>query len=116
MFETWLIAFVLTLLVEVPIVAAVARRAEPSLARRVGFGVFASLATHPAVWYVFPDLPIGPWTSLALSEAFAVVVEALFYALAFPRLGRGRAAALAIGANAASFGVGWVATEWLRLF
>jgi hypothetical protein len=66
----WLVAFVLTQLLEMPIY----RRVSGSW--RVAF--FASAITHPIVWFVFPGLgawlPAYAWVLLA--EAFAVAVEA----------------------------------------
>jgi len=59
----WFRAFLVTILVETPIVVALFREAEPRLGRRLAFALFANLATHPAVWFVFPALGLsdGPW-------------------------------------------------------
>lgn len=66
----WLVAFVLTQALEMPIYLRVSR------SLRVAF--FASAMTHPIVWFVFPVLAAWlPWTAVVLlAEAFAVVVEA----------------------------------------
>ena len=45
----WFAAFILTLVIEAPIVAFVLRRVEPDLVRLGIFIVFANLATHLAV-------------------------------------------------------------------
>ena len=52
----WFAAFVLTLVVEAPIVAFLLRRLEPDLRRRRALIVFANLATDPVVWYVITEL------------------------------------------------------------
>lgn len=72
-FEAWALAFALTQLVEVPVYRALA---PVSVARAFGL----SLATHPAVWYVFPLLAthdVLSWTHMVwLAEVFAYLVEA----------------------------------------
>jgi hypothetical protein len=108
--RSWLIAFVMTLGVETPIVAAFYRRAEPRLARRLALIFFANLATHPAVWFIFPRLPLPYVRQVLLSEIWAFGLEIAYYALVFPgpRALR-RAATASIVANAASlaFGYAW---------
>lgn len=110
--RSWLIAFLLTVAIELPVVVALLRVAEPSLRRRAALGVFAQLLSHPLVWFVFPQLPMAPEASLALSELWALGSECVFYAVALPRLRPARALLLALLANGASFGLG----EVLRAF
>ncbi len=103
----WFAAFVLTLAVEVPIVAWLLRRAEPVLWRRVALAVFANLVTHPAVWYVFSQLfVVGTVEYTLAAEAWAIAAEAVFYAVVIRGLGVPRAVVVAVVANGASFAVG----------
>ena len=71
----WLVAFLLTQLVEIPVY-------------RFGAGApwwvaaMASTLTHPIVWFVFPLIPgVDYWPMVALAELFAVVAEALWLRL-----------------------------------
>jgi hypothetical protein len=102
----WFAAFALTVALEAPVVWAILRRVEPSAGRLVALAAFASLATHPVVWFVFPELPPGGWGSTLLSEAWAVATEALFYALALRGLAPARALLASVASNALSFGAG----------
>jgi hypothetical protein len=84
----WLLAFAFTQAVELPIwVAALRRggrregaRSRPTLLVAVLVALGASALTHPVVWFVFPALrpAVGYWPMIALAEAFAVGVEALY--------------------------------------
>lgn len=114
----WLPAFLLTLAVEVPIAAYLLRRAEPDLPRRVLLVVFANLLTHPSVWFVFTQLfLIGTPEYTLAAEAWAIAIEALFYAIAIRGLTPRWAIAVALAANTASFAVGrlagWIGWEVL---
>ena len=116
--STWFAAFVLTLAIELPIVARLLRRAEPDLVRRLVLIVFANLATHVAVWYVFSQLfIIGTVGYVVAAEAWAVGAEAVFFVGAFRGLGPRRALVVALVANGASFVMGRVVGEiWPELF
>jgi hypothetical protein len=98
----WLTAFLITQVVEVPIyLLALARR--PAWQRPLlGFG--ASTLTHPLVWVLTYRLAtlVGFWPAVACTEALAVVVEATYLRV----LGVRDALLWALGANAASFGIG----------
>jgi hypothetical protein len=103
----WFTAFVLTVAVEVPIVLVLLRASEPRLVRVAGLAVFANLATHPVVWYVISQLLlVGTVAYVVAAELWAVAVEAVFYRIAIVELPLGRAALVAVAANAASFAVG----------
>jgi hypothetical protein len=103
----WARAFALTCVIEVPVVVWATRDAEPSALRRVVIAVVGQLATHPLVWFVFPYLPgITGWTSFVASELYATVLEAILYAVAWPRVGTARAFGISAVANAASLAVG----------
>ncbi|HTB60398.1 MAG TPA: hypothetical protein VLC06_21160 [Polyangia bacterium] len=111
----WLRAFGLTLVVELPIAAALLSAVEPRLGRRLAVIALANLATHPLVWFLFPGLALGHGARLALSETWAFLVELAIYLLVWPALRLRRAALTSLAANGASFAVGlacarlWVA-------
>lgn len=120
----WLKAFALTCLVEVPLAAWLFRGARQGPARRVGLAFFANLASHPAVWFVFPTLGLAYNHAVALSECWAVASEAVFYALALdadraapPASARWlRAAGVALVVNGLSFAIGLLVrslTGWI---
>jgi hypothetical protein len=99
----WFAAFLITLTVEAPIVLALTRAADMEIARRFGIIVFAQLATHPLVWFVFPRIVgLRGSTALSLSELWAFVGEATLYALAFRGVTVTRAAAASALANGGS--------------
>jgi hypothetical protein len=102
----WLRAFLFTCAVEIPLAAALFRRAEPRLARRLGFAFFANLASHPAVWFIFPALGLRYGTTILLAETWAFAVEACFFFLAFDEADRAHAAGVSALANGASYGLG----------
>jgi len=105
--EDWLRAFLLTIAVETPIVVALVRGFEPDALRIVILTIFANLATHLAVWYVFSQLfLVGSVGYTAAAEAWAVAAETLFYWAAVRGLPWRRALGIAVVANAASFVVG----------
>lgn len=98
----WLLAFALTLAIEVPIVVAFAPRR-----RRLGTAGIAAcvqMVTHPLAWLAYQHDWID-WWSL---ECAVVIVEGLLYAWS------GRRAAVAIGisllanATSASLGSWWL--------
>jgi len=101
--EDWFEAFVLTLVVETPIVVLVLRRAEPGLARLALIAVFANLATHPAVWFVFTQLfLVGTAEYVLVAEAWAIAVEAAFFVVVIRGVGARRAVTASLLANGAS--------------
>jgi hypothetical protein len=109
----WLVAFCLTLAVEVPIAAWALSRFEPRRPLLVARCAFANLSTHPLVWFAPALLPLRGWWSIAVLELFAWAVEALFYATVFAGLPLRRAAAVSLVANAASLAAGVVLFLWL---
>ena len=114
----WFTAFVLTLAIEIPIAAFLLRRAEPDRLRLVVLIVFANLATHPAVWYVFTQLfLVGTLEYTLAVEAWAIGAEVVFYWAAIRGLPVRRAIGVAVVANAASFLAGRLIGEfWPELF
>lgn len=74
----WLTAFVFTQIVEMGIYVR-AFPIERPLRERLAISFCASGITHPLVWYVIPDatgsLGLSWWTTVAIAETFAVLVE-----------------------------------------
>lgn len=69
-------------------------------------GFFASFATIPYVWFVFPYLAQWPrGVSIIYSEAFAFIVEALFYNL-FLKLDAKKSVMVSAICNLSSFSLG----------
>lgn len=99
----WFYAFAFTQAVEVPLYSRFLD--DRSLATRAAKAFSLSLVTHPFVWFAFPRVPFPNWyVQLAVSEAFAVAVEA-FILHRFGIEGR-RAVLIALFANAMSLGLG----------
>jgi len=103
----FLSAFFLTNLLEMPVAYAVLRGKERT-GRILAVVFLANVITLPFVWFLFPAIIGGYYTSLALSELFAFLFEAAAYALAFRKAGAMRAAGAAVLANALSLAVGLV--------
>ncbi|XXT21252.1 hypothetical protein WME94_06770 [Sorangium sp. So ce429] len=112
----WSRAFALTLLVELAVASPLLGPAEPSRRRRAALVAIANIASHPAVWFIFPALALGATTRLALSELWAVLLEVGVYRLALRDLPALRAVAASALANGASLGLGLLlrsATGWV---
>jgi hypothetical protein len=78
-------------------------------------GTFATLATIPYVWYIFPILfYYSSTTGLLLGEIFAVVVETIVYTL-WLRLPLDKAFMIVLLANLVSYYTGVIVEPW-RLF
>jgi hypothetical protein len=103
----WFAAFLITLAVELPIAAWLLRQAEPNLLRRCALVFFANLLTHPAVWFIYTQLfLVGTPEYVVASEAWAVGLETVFYAVTIRDLAWRRALYVAVAANVASFAAG----------
>lgn len=113
--QHWLVAFVFTQAVEVPIYMLALTRlgGPPRLAKteagpplplplRLFVALAASLVTHPVVWFVWPRLVPDYLTMVLGAEAFAVLTEALLLHLCGLRW----ALPLSLLANGASLGIG----------
>ena len=112
----WFKAFLVTVLVETPLAVTLLRRAEPRLWRRIALVLFANVASHPAVWFIFPELGLPFIPMLVLAEAWAVLSEALLYRLVFEKTDAVEAFGISALANGASFGIGLLlraATGWV---
>jgi hypothetical protein len=115
--EEWFAAFVLTLVVETPIVVAVLRRREPDLVRLALIAIIANLATHPAVWFVFTQLfLVGTPEYVLAAEVWAVVIEAAVYLVVIRGVGARRAVTASVLANGASIVAGLMAGGQLMRF
>ncbi|GAB4202404.1 MAG: hypothetical protein OHK0013_15650 [Sandaracinaceae bacterium] len=100
----WLLAFLLTQLVEVPILAAWLR--PRPLGQRVLLAFGASAITHPILWWALRPLlaPISFEAYVGIGELFAVLVEAAY----LRRLGVEDALLASVTANGASWITGRV--------
>ena len=104
---SWLSAFFVTQLVEVPIYHRAAPTRWGSKRLYVAFG--ASSLTHPIVFFVFPQIAFeNYWTMVSAAEAFAVITEAAYLS----RFGVVRPMTISLCANAASLGVGLLLRHW----
>jgi hypothetical protein len=103
----WFVAFILTVAIELPVVVYLLRTQEPSVPRLVALVLFANLATHPAVWFIFTQLfLVGTPAYVVAAEGWAVAAEAVFYVVTIRGLSLQRAVLAALAGNAASFLIG----------
>ena len=106
----WFRAFVWTLAIEQVVAGWVLRRDVPTL-RRISLIAVCNIASHPAVWLIFPELGAGlGWTrfsTLFVSEVWAFGLEALIYGLFLGRGHARQAAYAATFANAVSLSLGF---------
>jgi hypothetical protein len=99
----WLFAFLVTVAVEAPVVLALTRGSAAGPAKRLALVLFAQLATHPLVWFVFPRLVgLTGRGATTLAELWAWLAEGAFYALVLPDVTPARALAISALANGAS--------------
>jgi len=103
----WARYFALTLVVELGIAVPVLGRRQ-ALGRRAAAVSFAQLISHPVVWFILPELGLGRMSYLLVAEAWALVIELLFYRFAFADLSWSRALAVSALANGASLAAGTV--------
>jgi hypothetical protein len=107
----WARAFAWTLLLEQLAAGFVLRRALPRLGRRFSVIAVANIASHPAVWLIFPELCSGlgcsRTTSLIVSELWAFGLEAWIYWLFLGAPHTRLAIEAAVVANALSLGLGY---------
>lgn len=116
--DLWFRAFLVTVLVEAPIVVLLLRRSEPAWPRALALVLFANLASHPAVWFILSQpLLIGTTEYTLVVESWAVACEAAFYWIVIRGLSVPRAIFVSLAANAASFLAGrLLVTLWPDLF
>ncbi len=105
--SAWFGAFVLTVLIEAPVVWLLVRRREPDVVRLGLLVVFANLATHPLIWFVFTQFFLVGTTEYVLAaEGWAVMAESAFWWATIRGLSVRRALAVGLTTNVASFLVG----------
>ena len=104
----WSHAFAFTLGVELVVATPLLARSGASRARRLAAVAVANIASHPAGWFIIPELHLGNSATLVVAETWAVLLELAIYVLVFPSLGARRAAVVSFAANAASFGLGLI--------
>jgi hypothetical protein len=97
----FLFAFALTLGAELVVAVPVLAPAGSRWRRVAAVGV-AQLATHPAVWFFWPQFGWPRSIYLLVAEGFALVTELLVYRLVFEKLPWSRALAASALANGAS--------------
>ncbi len=104
----YLIALSGTLVIELPLLALVARRLGAPLRRTLGVGIGANLFTHGTLWTVLPLIPWERWARTTASEVGVILVEGAIYA-ALARFRRPWIGfAVALGLNLASWLTGEV--------
>jgi hypothetical protein len=101
----WARAFLLTVGSELAVAPWLLPPDEPRWRRLAAVGA-ANVASHPAVWFVFPELGLAYTPMLVLAELWAFGSEVLLYRLVFRTLSLRRAIAVSALANAASLGLG----------
>ena len=113
--SAWFSAFVLTVLIEAPVVWLLVRRQELDLVRLGLLVVFANLATHPLVWFVFTQLfLVGTIEYVIAAEGWAIAAESVFWWVTIRGLPARPALAVGLATNVASFVVGrFVLGLWL---
>ena len=104
-FQTWLMAFSLTLLIEVPIYWLIGRRFAPWWKAVIG-GIIATCITHPLLTFVWAKYFTVFWKYAATGEVLVFIAETfIFWVIARPvRLKH--AALTAFAANLVSFLIG----------
>lgn len=102
----WFRAFCLTVLVEA-LVAPLLLGPRWSRQRRVAAAAVGQIATHPAVWFIFPELLSSSRAAfLVVGESWAVLLETGVYLLTLPGITARLAFRTSFAANALSFGLG----------
>lgn len=107
----WFRAFAWTLLLEQAVAGVMLKKAVPGWGRRSSIIAVANLASHPAVWLIFPELGSGlglsSTTTLVASEIWAFGVEAWIYWLFLEPSSSRLALKTSVAANAVSLGAGF---------
>jgi len=102
----WLSAFLVTQLVEAPIVFAFARG---RIATRLGIALGGSALTHPVLWLGFSFALVPTVASIAVAAVVVTLAEALWLRWC----GVARPLLVALLANAASIVVGETLRAWV---
>jgi len=106
----WVTAFAITITVEVAVAVPLLAATGVGLLRRAALVVLANLATHPLVWFAFPQL--GLFGNERLAEAAAY---ALFWPMTAASPAPGKSVALrSFGTSAVANGASLTAGLTLR--
>jgi hypothetical protein len=105
-----IIAWLFTLLVEVPIVAGFYRA---KWRRMAATAAFATTVTNLAMNLLLPRFTSTEFSFLVIGETAALLAEAAVYYVAARERGAGHALVTSAVANTASFGLGLAAAPWL---
>jgi hypothetical protein len=113
----WLRAFVVTAFIEIPIVVVLTRGTAFPAWRRAMVALLGQIATHPAVWFIFPRIAgLTGLQATVLSESWAFLAEACLYAVALPGVRPLRALGISAIANGTSYGLGLALCAWRKTF
>ena len=109
----WLEAFIFTQLIEVPVYTVALQRNDEalSLPQALLLAFVASLATHPALWFILPPLIEDRAVMVTVGELGVYAVEAGY----LWALGVKRFWLWALAANGLSLGFGLL-REWIGTF
>jgi hypothetical protein len=101
----WLVALLLTLIIETPIYALVGRR-HATVSRCILGGVLGTLITHPLLWFVWQNTFDNYLLRTITGELAVCLVEGVvLWAVARP-INFNTALAISLLANGASYGIG----------
>lgn len=116
----FIFSLLLTLVVEIPVLLVVVRlllkreKERLPVALLLFAGFFATFATLPYVWFLFPFFIRVHIPYVIASEMFALIMEALFY-LFILRISLKKAFLLSLFCNAASFLIGELVKFFISL-
>jgi|SRR3989344_2097777 len=80
--DLFLKALILTLLIEIPIVAIITKllfKSKLKIWKIIFIGACASILTLPYVWFIFPKYILDYTAYLIVAELFAFLFETIFY-------------------------------------
>ena len=110
----WWTAFLLTLVVEIPIFLLMSRKIAPIWKRSIG-AILCSCLSHPLLWHVWRHVFEDYTAYVITGELLVVILETfVFFGVARPIRLR-RAAAASLVANGASYGTGLLLYIYLNL-
>lgn len=104
----WLRFFAFTFVVEALVAFPLLKTVEKSAARKILAILVANLVTHPLVFFFFARVIQHRSTMTVVAESWAVLGEAVVYALVFPQMERIKAFGVSAVANGVSFVLGSV--------
>jgi hypothetical protein len=102
----WFRAFLLTQAIEIGVAGKLFQTKNIPWKRSIGVIAIANLASHPAVWFVFPELGFSHIPTFVGMELWAWLSETVIYKIIFPTLLWKHSLVIALIANATSLGLG----------